>query len=71
MNDYHMLSTLLQNIRFKTIKAQLNESVIAELQMPLHVIGSIGYEQIVNQDCNSQNNLLNSYLIENMKSTLK
>jgi hypothetical protein len=58
--DYQMLSTILQNIGFETRKAEFNDSVIAEMQTPLHVIGLQDHWQDLNQDFYSQNNLVHS-----------
>lgn len=56
--DYEMLSTILQNIGFETRKAEFNDSVVAEMQTPLHVIGLGDHWQDLNQDLYSKNNLV-------------
>ena len=56
--DYQMLSTILQKIGFETRKAEFNDSVIAEMQTPLHVIGLGDHWQDLNQDFYFQNNLV-------------
>jgi hypothetical protein len=56
--DYQMLSTILQNLGFDTRKAEFNDSVLAEMQTPLHVIGLRDVWQDLNQEFYSQNNLV-------------
>jgi hypothetical protein len=56
--DYQMLSTILQKIGFETRRAEFNDSVIAEMQTPLHVIGLGDHWQDLNQDFYFQNNLV-------------
>jgi len=56
--DYQMLSTILQNLGFDTRKAEFNDSVLAEMQTPLHVIGLQDVWQDLNQDFYSKNNLV-------------
>jgi hypothetical protein len=56
--DYQMLSTMLQNLGFDTRKAEFNDSVLAEMQTPLHVIGLQDVWQDLNQDFYSKNNLV-------------
>ena len=56
--DYQMLSTILQNVGFETRNAEFNDSVIMEMQTPLHVIGMEDRWQDLNQDFYSKNNLV-------------
>jgi hypothetical protein len=56
--DYQMLSTILQNLGFDTRKAEFNDSVLAEMQTPLHVMGLEDVWQDLNQDFYSKNNLV-------------
>ncbi len=56
--DYQMMSTILQSIGFETRNAEFNDSVIEEMQTPLHVIGLQDHWQELNQEFYAKNNLV-------------